>query len=134
MREFTNPSIEAVFEKFPDSHKTHLLQLRELILDTAEILELPGGIEEALKWGEPSYLPIKPKQGSTVRINRFDDDNVGLFFNCQTMLVESFRSMYGDELSYSKNRALVFSTRTQLPEKIIVNCTKMALRYHLDKR
>lgn len=133
MREFTNSAVEAAFEMFPDSHKAQLLLLRELILTTGDSLNLPGGVEETLKWGEPSYLPNKPKIGSTMRIRQFDDDNVGVYFNCQTMLVESFRSMYGDELSYSKNRAIVFSKKAILPETIIANCTRMALRYHLDK-
>lgn len=134
MRDFTNAAVEAVFLEYPEPHKSHLIEIRELILDTADTLELPDGIEETLKWGEPSYLPRKPRVGSTVRIGKFDDNNVGLYFNCQTMLVESFRSMYGDELAYSKNRAVLFNLNEPLPKKIIQACSRKALRYHLDKR
>ena len=133
MRDFTSSAVEAVFSEYPVRHKSHLLRLREVILDTADSLELPEGVEETLKWGEPSYLPKKRQVGSTVRLGKFDEDNVGLYFNCQTMLVESFRSMYGDELAYSKNRAVLFNLNEPLPEKIIITCTRMALRYHLDK-
>ena len=134
MRNFTNSAVEAVFSTYPESHKAHLFKLRELILDTADILELPDGIEETLKWGEPSYLPRKRQVGSTVRLGKFDDNSVGLYFNCQTMLVEGFRSMYGDDLAYSKNRAVLFNVDEPLPEKIITTCARMALRYHLDKK
>lgn len=134
MREFTNSAVEAVFSGYPESHKTHLFGLREMILDTAESLKLPDGVEETLKWGEPSYLPIKRQVGSTVRLGKFDDSRVGLYFNCQTMLVEGFRSMYGDELIYSKNRAVLFKLDEPLPEKIITICARKALRYHLDKK
>ena len=133
MYEFANSAVKAAFNRFPTSHKAQLLQLRDMILATGDALNLPEGIEETLKWGEPSYLPNKPKLGSTIRISQFDDNNVGLYFNSPTMLVENFRSMYGDKLSYSKNRAIVFSTKSPLPENIIANCTRMALRYHLDK-
>jgi len=133
MRKFTNPRVEAVFASYPEPCKAHLFAIRELILDTADGMSLPGGIEETLKWGEPSYLPIKPRTGSTIRIGRFDEHNVGLYFNCQTMLVESFRSMYGDELTYSKNRAILFNIAESLPEPVIKACTQMALGYHLNK-
>lgn len=134
MRNFTNSDVEAVFLSYPKFHKDHLFDLRELILDTADALELPDGIEETLKWGQPSYLPRKRQVGSTVRLGKFDDQRVGLYFNCQTMLVESFRSMFGDELTYSKNRAVLFHLNEPLPEKLIADCTRMALTYHLDKR
>lgn len=134
MRNFTNSDVEAVFLSFPKSHRDHLFDLRELILDTVDSLELPDGVEETLKWGQPSYLPRKRQVGSTVRLGKFDDQRVGLYFNCQTMLVESFRSMFGDELIYSKNRAVLFHLNEPLPEKRIADCTRMALTYHLDKR
>ncbi|MFK7859931.1 MAG: DUF1801 domain-containing protein [Granulosicoccus sp.] len=134
MRDFANSAVEAVFSSYEEPYRAHLVGIREIILDTAEALELPDGIEEALKWGEPSYLPRKPRVGSTVRIGKFDEDSVALYFNCQTMLVESFRSLYGDDLVYSKNRAVLFRLGEPLPEKVITVCTRMALRYHLDKR
>jgi len=134
MRDFEDANVEAVFASYPASHKSHLITIREIILDTAEALELPEGIEETLKWGEPSYLPKKPRVGSTVRIGNFDMDHVGLYFNCRTMLVESFRSMYGDELTYSKNRAVLFKLGEPLPKRMVEMCARMALRYHIDRK
>ncbi|MFK8079570.1 MAG: DUF1801 domain-containing protein [Granulosicoccus sp.] len=134
MRKFTNASVEAVFENYPEPVKASLFGIREIVLDTADSLELPEGVEETLKWGEPSYLPKKARIGSTVRIGEFDDSHVALYFNCQTMLVENFRAMYGDDLAYSKNRAVLFPLGEPLPEEVIKVCTRMALRYHLDKR
>ena len=132
--EFSDPAVEAVFSGFSEPCKTRLLELREIILATAESLELEGGVEETLKWGEPSYLPRKRQVGSTVRLGKFDDEHIGLYFNCQTMLVEGFRSTYGQDLVYSKNRAVLFKMNEPLPEKIIAACTRRALRYHLDKK
>ena len=133
MQEFRNTSVRDAYEALPEPKQAHLLKLRELVLDVADSLPLPGGVEETLKWGEPSYLPIKPKLGSTVRIGSFDETHVALYFNCQTMLVENFRTLFGDKLKYSKNRAVLFDIGIPLPEQEIRMCTAMALRYHIDK-
>jgi len=134
MHRFENPKVEQAFADFPASHQAHLTKLRELVLDTADELDLPGGVEETLKWGEPSYLPVKPKIGSAVRVSGFDDQNVALYFNCQTLLVEHFRAAFGDRLNYSKNRAVVFNIAEPLPEDAIKHCARAALCYHLDKK
>ena len=134
MREIDNPAIQQAYSSFPESQQKYLMALRALVLDVAEALELPGGIEEAMKWGQPSYLPVKPRIGTTVRIGSFDEQNVALYFNCQTMLVETFRALFGDSLSYSKNRAVLLNTSISLPDQEIRLCVKMALRYHLDKK
>lgn len=133
MRAFKNPAVRDAYAAFSPTHQACLTRLRELILDTADALDLPGGIEESLKWGEPSYVPVKPKTGSAVRTGVFDDNTCALYFNCQTMLVENIRATFGDQLAYSKNRAVLFDISTPLPEEVIRTCAAMALRYHLDK-
>ena len=50
------PAIEAVFEAYPKPVKAKLLALRRLIFDTAKTTKGVGALEEALKWGQPSYL------------------------------------------------------------------------------
>ena len=125
--------VHAAFDAFPVSHRDQALRLRELVLDVAHTLDVTGGIEETLKWGQPSYLPRKPRIGSTVRVGVYDERTVALYFNCQTMLVERFRSTFGDVLTYSKNRAVLFDVSTPLPDNEIRQCVRMALRYHLDK-
>ncbi|MGB6634840.1 MAG: DUF1801 domain-containing protein, partial [Bradyrhizobium sp.] len=49
-------AVEAVFKAYPQPAKAKLLALRRLIFDTAKATRGVGRIEEALKWGQPSYL------------------------------------------------------------------------------
>jgi hypothetical protein len=52
----SDPAVEAVFAAYPKPVKARLLALRRLILDIAKATEGVGALEEALKWGQPSYL------------------------------------------------------------------------------
>ena len=89
MTELRNLSadIAAVYDGYPDQARRKALQLRQLIIDSAREngLEKP---DETLKWGEPSYVV---KKGSAVRIGWSEkrSDDIGLYFNCQTSLVET---------------------------------------------
>ncbi len=47
-----------------------LLFLRELIYDTAARIEGVGPLEEALKWGQPSFLTSESKSGSLIRVDQ----------------------------------------------------------------
>ena len=49
-----NPEVDIKFDNYPIHIKTKLLQLRKLILDTADNSNSIKEIEETLKWGEPS--------------------------------------------------------------------------------
>lgn len=127
-----NPTImkAEVKEKF-DSYPMHItpfiLQLRELIFTIANDLNL-GEVDEALKWGEPSY---QVKGGSPVRIDWKPDspDQYFLFFHCQTKLVDTFRELYSDVLKFQGNRAIVLHTDKNLPTKIIRHCIELAMKY-----
>src|SRR5580698_10679593 len=63
-------AVDAVFKAYPQPAKAKLLALRRLILATAKVTPGVGRIEEALKWGQLSYLTTETKSGSTVRIDR----------------------------------------------------------------
>ena len=131
---FDDASVERAYLAMPEPLQVRALELRRLILSTAQALDATGGIEETLKWGQPSYLPLKAKVGSTVRVAVHDDQHLGLYFNCNTTLVETFRSLFGDDLQYSKNRAVLFDIARPLPQKAIAQCVRMALYYHRDRR
>ncbi len=131
---FSDSEVEAAFAAFPDAQLRHLLRIREIIIEVGESLDSLGQLKETLKWGQPSFLPTRPRVGSTVRVGSFDKRQVALYFNCQTMLVENFRSIFGTALCYSKNRAVLFDVSKPLPENIIKECVRMALQYHLDKK
>ena len=134
MTSFSNSSVESAFLSLPHEHQLAALQLREWIHEEADGMSATGGIEESLKWGQPAFLPVKPKVGSTIRVWRHDEQHVALYFNCQSTLVEDFIFLFADELQYSGNRAIVFSVDTPLPEVLVRQCIRMALYYHRDKK
>src|SRR5512138_1636279 len=128
-------AVEAVFDACPGPARAKLLALRRLILDTAKATKGVGPIEEALKWGQPSYLTAETGSGSTIRIDRVKsaDNEVAMFFHCQTDLVATFRELY-PELRYSGNRAILLDAGKKLPEAELRHCVALALTYHLRKR
>lgn len=112
------------------------MDLRQLVLDTAAETKGVGAIEEALRWGEPSYLTSETKSGTAVRIApvRGTADQYGLYVNCQTTLVETYRQMYPDRFTFSGTRAILFHIEDDLPRDELAHCIALALCYHLDKR
>lgn len=119
--------IEEKFNQYPDHIKPLMLNLRQMILQIAEELQL-GEVEESLKWGEPSYLV---KQGSPIRMDWKvrTPENYFLFFHCQTKLVETFRELYPAELEFEGKRAIVFSINKKVPNNIISHCFRLAMQY-----
>jgi hypothetical protein len=131
----TDVTVKAAFDACPAPARRQLLTLRKLIHDTARTTEGVGPLDEALKWGQVSFLTNESKSGSTIRIDRVkgDDSQVAVFFHCQTNLVESFRERY-PELDYSGNRAILLDAAKKLPEAKLRHCVALALTYHLAKR
>ena len=119
------------FNEYPDNARVRLEELRNLVFQVASELEL-GEVDETLKWGEPSY---SVKTSSPLRMDwklKFPNNSY-LFFNCQTKLVDTFRELYGDELVFQGNRAIVLTLSKPLPETIIKSCLELALTYHQRK-
>ncbi len=119
------------FNGYPNNVRPKLLHLRSLIFQISSDLNL-GEVEEALKWGEPSY---RSKTGSPIRIdwNVKSPNYYYLFFNCKTTLVETFRELYGDALEFQGNRAIVLHLTEPLPEQIIKHCIELGLTYQKIK-
>ncbi|WP_217988334.1 DUF1801 domain-containing protein [Aliifodinibius salipaludis] len=109
--------------------------LRDLIYEVAKNTEGVGKLEETLKWGEPAYLTSQTKSGTTIRIDwkPKNPDQIGMYVSCNTTLVSTFRTMFGDDLKFEGNRAIYFPVDKPLPKKQVMICIQMALRYHLDK-
>ncbi|MGH1469223.1 MAG: DUF1801 domain-containing protein [Bdellovibrionales bacterium] len=132
---FASKNVEQKFSEYPIAFRSKLLLLRELIFEVArENKSTIGEIEEALKWGEPSYLPVLKKVGTTVRINwlKSKPDQYGIYFHCRTNLIEKFKLIYGDKFIYEGNRAIIFRKKNLVPKKELKQCILMALTYHLD--
>lgn len=132
---FTNPSVKKVFNDYPRNIKEKLLFIRQLIFETASKFEEVGELEETLKWGEPSYLPKKPKIGTTVRINQIKNKEgyFAIYFHCQTTLISTFKSLYPKEFKYEGNRAIIFNEKNKIPQKELSHCISLALTYHINK-
>ena len=131
-----NAAVEAVFASFPQAVRAQLLTLRRLILETAADTDGVGAIEETLKWGQPSYLTSETRSGSTIRIapaSAKSEYDFAMFFICNTNLVSTFQSMFGDAFRYEGNRALLFSVGDTVPTDELRQCVTMALTYHSSK-
>ena len=127
-------AVDKVFAAYPQPAKAKLLALRRLILATAKATRGVGRIEEALKWGQPSYLTPETKSGSTVRIDHVAGKQVAIYFHCQTDLVATFRELYPDQWSYGGNRCILLSAEDKVDEAALRHCIALALTYHLNKR
>ena len=132
MSKIENPDVSRVFDGYPEAMREKMMRLRQLVLDTASETEGINDLEETLKWGEPSYLA---KGGSTVRIDSKvkSPDRYAMYFNCNTPLVETFRSIYGDTFTFEGKRAIVFGESDDLPIDELKHCVSTALTYHRVK-
>ena len=128
----TNPEVELVFNKYPGSVRKKILNLRRLIIETANEIEEIANMEETLKWGEPSYLV---KNGSTLRIDwkKKEPDQYAIYFKCTSKLVPTFKMVYKDKFKYEGNRAIIFHLNDKIPEVELKNCITVALTYHKVK-
>ncbi|HEY1707959.1 MAG TPA: DUF1801 domain-containing protein [Rhizomicrobium sp.] len=121
---------------YPAPLRARLQALRKLIIDTASRTEGVGALEEALKWGQPSFLTPVTGSGSTIRIDavKGEPDRYAMYFHCQTNLVETFRRLYPNDFAFEGNRALVFDASKPVPEEPLRHCIALALTYHQRKR
>ncbi len=127
------PSIQVsqVYDSYPDALGEKLLFLRQLIFEVASEIGI-NDLEETLKWGEPSYLT---KHASTVRIawRKSNPNQYGIFFNCKTLLVETFKEIYRDSFVYEGNRAIIFEFDDVIPNTELKHCIELSLHYHSIK-
>ena len=131
-----NPGVAAVFDGYPPALRRRLMQLRQLIFDTAEEIEGVGKLEEELRWGEPSYITSESKSGSTIRIHRWKSSHTqyAMYFHCQTTLVDTFRTVFPNEFRFEGNRAILFNEDDDVPVEALKTCIAWALTYHSSKR
>jgi hypothetical protein len=132
---FEDPAVEAVFTACPAALQKRMLALRAMVFEVAASTAGVGELQETLKWGEPAYLTAGSKSGSTIRIapRKASSTQYALYFNCQTTLVDTFRTLFPTEFSYEGNRSIVFDTNTKVPAQALKFCIAMALTYHRNK-
>lgn len=128
--------IQAALDAQPAAIRAGLMSLRKLILDTARKTPGVGPITEDLRWGQPSFLTLATRSGSTIRINGFrdDPDRFAVFFHCQSGLIDQFRTIYGDTLVFVGKRAIACRVGEPLPMDELAHCISLALTHHARKK
>ncbi|MDY8135368.1 DUF1801 domain-containing protein [Aquimarina sp. 2201CG5-10] len=128
----TNPDVQSIFNNYPDSVKNKMLELRELVIETAKEIEEITKLEETLKWGEPSYLT---KIGSTLRIDwkPKTPDQYAMYFQCTSRLISTFKIIFKNTFDFEGKRAIVFQVKDNIPVEELKYCIKAALIYHKVK-
>ena len=126
-----NSAVENLIRSYPENAQETFLYIRSLIFEIAESKHL-GSVEETLNWGQPAYLC---KTGSTIRIDlqSKNPDSVDIFFNCKTVLVESFKELFANTFTYRGKRVVSIPLNQTPPEELEV-CLFMALNYHQLKK
>ena len=124
------------FSVYPMPVRTKLLALRQMILDVAKKTAGVGKLEEALRWGQPSYLTTETGVGSTIRIDHIKNEpgKYAMYFICTSGLIEDFKELYKGEMKFMGNRSIVFDVENRLPEAALRHCISLALTYHLRKK
>lgn len=124
------------FSSYPKPVRDRLLALRKMIFDVAKKTPGVGKLEEALRWGQPSYLTPETGSGSTIRIDQIRNEpgKYAMYFICTSGLIEDFRELYRDEMNFMGNRSIVFGIDDRLPEAALRHCISLALTYHLRKQ
>jgi hypothetical protein len=128
--------VEKVFNSYPETIKSKLLFLRELIFETAASIQEIEQLEETLKWGEPSYLTPVSKSGSTIRIawKESKKEQYSIFFKCTANLVPAFKEKFPEKFNFGGNRSIDFKIGEDIPIKELKQCIALALTYHRNKK
>lgn len=133
-RAFVDPDVAEAYMALPPAPREKLLQVRELIFDTAMRTVGVGNIVETLKWGEPSYLSDN-RSGTTVRIHwkARTPNHCALYVPCQTDLLDQFRALKLKGLELDGKRAVLFPLSGRLPVRALRKCVALAHTYRLKK-
>ena len=125
-----------VYATYPPRIRARVLELRKLVLNTAAETAGVGALEETLKWGEPAFHTKATGSGSTIRIawKLAKPHHYAMYFNCQTNLVETFRTLFPNDFKFEGNRALVFALEDKIPKDSLAMCVVASLTYHLKKK
>lgn len=123
------PEVEHVFRSYPDEVATRLFRVRQLIYAVAKDAAL-GPVAESVKWGQASFVTSK---GSPVRLGWSSQQpgQYSILFHCQSSLVDTFRQLFPDKLSFAGNRAIVLRVEDRdIPIEELRRCIELALNYH----
>lgn len=127
--------VASVYKNLPEDARACLLHIRTEIFKLAAETPDIGSIEESLKWGEVSYATVTPKTGTPVRLSYRPKLNKCLMLvHCGTSLIDDFKQQHTENIEFEKNRAVVFSPKSPLPDDILRSFLKTAFTYHSRKK
>ncbi len=86
---------------------------------------------ETLKWGQPAYLPKRPRTGSTLRLGVPKAGGFALYVHCQSRLIPDFRALFPDDFRYDGTRAVIFHDGDTPDNHKLALLIRAALTYHL---
>ena len=123
-----NKEVQKQFNAYPPKVQRQLSEIRNLIFEIAEEKNL-GVIDESIRWGEPSY---SAKGGSPIRIDwkARSPNQISLFVNCKTRLIDTYKALYGNTFTFIGNREVVLPLSKPIPLEELRACILMALQYH----
>ena len=122
--------VAAAFDALPQSKRSVLLQLRQMIFDVATKVPAAGAVTETLKWGQPSYAVVT---GTPVRLGVTKAGVPAVFVHCQTTIVSGARSALETDLRFEGNRAVLVPPDRPFPEAALRQVIHAALVYRLSR-
>ena len=133
--DFANADIAAKFDHYPPKARKVMLTIRGWIFDLARSDGTIGALDESLKWGEPAWR-AKSGSGITIRADwkAKTPDQVMVFFDCKTDLIDRTRSLLSADLTCEGNRAIILPFDQPLPEHALKTALCWALTYHRDRK
>ena len=128
-----NEEIKNKYQSYPPHIKKEMLDLRKFILEIVSKDSEIDFTEEALKWGEPSFMT--KSSGSTLRIDwkEKSPEYISLFVNCQTKLISIFKELYPNDFEYVGNRELRLPLKGKYSKVKLKKCIELVLKYNLVK-
>jgi hypothetical protein len=110
-----------------------LQHIRKVVHQAAAQLEGCGAVVEDLKWGQLSFLTVKPKSGTTFRFDLNKADKIAMYVPCSTTLIDQYKDQIGNSSHYVGNRELVLPDNLAKCENELKTAIALALTYHLNK-
>lgn len=136
MEPISGPDVARAFDALAPAARRQLMAVRALIFDVAARSDGVGPLTETLKWGEPAYLTAQSRSGSTIRLGcpKSQPGHCAVYFTCNTDLVDTFRSLFPQELRFEGKRAIVFAPDERIDKPALALCIGAALTYHHGQR
>lgn len=112
-----------------------LWQCRAMFHDSARRCDV-GTLDEALKWGQPSWRPRRNRTGSTLRMgwNPAQPSHISLFVDCKTDLAARLQELYPQLTGNDGRRQIILDLDHPLPEQAIAHLADMTFTYHKARK